>query len=536
MGGIEITVYGGVAGYKSEKNEPARQPEGEIGGNRILLEWEDRCWLLDFGTRFKRVAKFFEEYLKPRAGILGLRDYLRMALLPPLEGVYRDDLTAHEPDLWERYRGDPHYRRVEALDGVLLSHAHLDHSGCLGFLRPEIPVYTGLVTALIGKGIQDARGGAAGPDLEVSYLAPRQVKGSGVLEGIRGMRVQREHFICETAPAIAEALGRVQAFWCDVPGDRTTLTAAPLELVDPERMDLKFWRVDHSIPGSGAFGVRTPVGWVVYTGDLRRHGHSRWRTDDFTSAAAALKPALLIVEGTRVYAQESIAEPEVQAAADEEVGKSDGLVVADFSARNIERLRTFHDIARARERRLVVTTRDAYLLEQLHQVDPKIPHPGSEGLAILKEPQGKIDSWERGIYDRLASNLIDAAAIRRAPGGYVLCLSFWDISNLIDIDPPGGTYIYSSSEAYTEEQVIDLGRLASWLRHFNLRVVGGLPGAESGPYHASGHIDGPSLEQLIETISPERILPVHTEHLDWFQARWPGKVAVATYGKAVSLG
>ena len=41
-------------------------------------------------------------------------------------------------------------------------------------------------------------------------------------------------------------------------------------------------------------------------------------------------------------------------------------------------------------------------------------------------------------------------------------------------------------------------RLVAWLDHFGLKKVGGLPGAEEGPYHASGHIDGPGMGRPIE--------------------------------------
>ena len=58
--------------------------------------------------------------------------------------LYRDDLALYEPDLWERYRAYPHHRRLEHLDGVLLSYATRTTTACLGFLRCEIPVYTGL--------------------------------------------------------------------------------------------------------------------------------------------------------------------------------------------------------------------------------------------------------------------------------------------------------------------------------------------------------------------------------------------------------
>src|SRR6266496_3584413 len=148
---LTITVYGGAAGV-----DPTT---GEIGGNKVLVETGDRTFFLDFGTRFGLTGYFFDEFLQPRVAV-GLRDFLRLGLIPPIEGIYRDDLCACEPDLWERYRKHPAYRRVEHLDGILLSHAHQDHNGCMGFLKPSVPIYTGLMTALIGKGMQDPGCGA----------------------------------------------------------------------------------------------------------------------------------------------------------------------------------------------------------------------------------------------------------------------------------------------------------------------------------------------------------------------------------------
>ncbi len=164
---LTITVYGGAAGDGEA---------GEVGGNRILVETPDRAWFCDFGMRFKLAGHFYEEFLKPRGSSLGLRDFLRMGLLPPLEGIYRGDLWAHEPDLWDRYRDHPHHRRIERLDGVLVSHGHLDHTGNIGFLRSDIPVYTGLVTATTGKAMEDTKG--IGPENETCYIAPREVDGN----------------------------------------------------------------------------------------------------------------------------------------------------------------------------------------------------------------------------------------------------------------------------------------------------------------------------------------------------------------------
>jgi len=139
---VTITCYGGV---------------GEIGGNKILLEDGETRLLLDFGIAFGRQEQFFNELLRPRSA-RGLLDPLALGLLPPLEGLYREDLTL--PGLWARFQGAPLYRNLRrggkrpAVDAVLISHAHLDHNGDLSYLDGDIPIYTTRVSALIARAMQ----------------------------------------------------------------------------------------------------------------------------------------------------------------------------------------------------------------------------------------------------------------------------------------------------------------------------------------------------------------------------------------------
>src|SRR3989337_1942482 len=89
-----LTFYGGI---------------NEIGGNKVLLEDRGHALLLDFGFPYKRHKLFYEEYLKPRSGA-GLLDPLVMGLVPPLRGIYRQDLDT--PDFWQKFENTPLYRSL----------------------------------------------------------------------------------------------------------------------------------------------------------------------------------------------------------------------------------------------------------------------------------------------------------------------------------------------------------------------------------------------------------------------------------------
>ena len=111
-----LTFYGGVA---------------EIGGNKFLLEDDKTRVFLDFGLSFSLVNKFFDEFMQPRK-CNGLKDLFEFNLLPDLKGLYRRDYLIHS------HRKPP---VKPAFDGVLLSHAHMDHCSHIHYLREDIPVY-----------------------------------------------------------------------------------------------------------------------------------------------------------------------------------------------------------------------------------------------------------------------------------------------------------------------------------------------------------------------------------------------------------
>jgi len=76
----------------------------------------------------------------------------------------------------------------------------------------------------------------------------------------------------------------------------------------------------------------------------------------------------------------------------------------------------------------------------------------------------------------------------------------------------------SSSEAYNEEMAVDHERVKNWINFFGFKLYGRLGrDRESSGFHASGHIHGLGFEELVETISPEILIPVHSESRDFFR-------------------
>ncbi len=517
---VSITVYDGAGG---------------IGGNKIYVGGEGRGVFLDFGKNFGKYGLFYEEFLKNRDS-RGIHDLIHLDLIPKIN-VYRPDLVPSDVDL------SP-YPRPEVA-AVLLSHAHVDHSGNIGLLDMGIPVIASPVSIAILKGMQDS--GMSSVDGDVAYISPKVPKEGGLFLGSdKTSPYKGRDFYCTATPG-EDLLGllsrrpgqdgkNAKKF---EPGTCLPLDSAALPF------HVRAYDVDHSIYGALGYILEGDT-TIAYTGDFRLHGKQGDKTRHFV--VQAKDASVLIIEGTRVSRQTGPEgegdeqEPSTEATVSETcrstAESAKGLIIADFSPRNFERLETFLAIAEKTGRKLVVMAKDAYLLHAMECADGVCRY---RPVGIYRELTDQSRrKWESEVVEAKAGEqYVSHLDIRNNPDLYILCFSFFDMKHLLDIKPACGTYIYSSCEAFNEEMEIDFVRLGNWLKRFGMQSSGFCIGGNGKPafdpgYHASGHASREDLAWVIDQVSPDILIPVHTMAREWFAENFEN-VAVVDHGKPLQV-
>jgi len=375
------------------------------------------------------------------------------------------------PKLGGLYKGEP----TRAATAVVLSHAHIDHSMCVSFLNRDIPVYCGETTKLI-------------------------------LEATSGMR----------QGGFENNLSGIQ-FKTFRTGDTLDFGAIKVEPV----------HVDHSVPGSYGFLVHMSSGTIAYSGDFRAHGPRADMTFDFADKARAREPRLFLCEGTNLVRGDLRTESEVSEKATRIVEDTRGLVLANFSTADTDRLRTFHEIAKKTDRVLAVSLKQAYLLCALLK-DSKLETPDpihDPNIVIYQKTKKTYYRWEQEIIQKAAVKT--SKDVRSAQEKVLLAATSYDMNEILDIRPgPAGAFINSSSEPFNEEMEIDHDRFVNWLNYFGLPLY---------QIHSSGHIMPNELRQVVARIAPSKLVPIHTEQPRLFELFMKDLAAIDVVQKESAL-
>ena len=438
----------------------------EIGGNKILFEDKKVRIFLDFGRSFTLGADYFTSWLRPRT-INGLGDYFEFSLLPKIKGIYDKEQLAFT---------DLPYTKPK-IDAVFLSHAHVDHMGHIAFLDEQIPIHCGYGTKIFVSSME-----ATSP---VDF-------GEHPYETFRtGHKIGIGHLVVE-----------------------------PIH-------------VDHSIPASYGFIIHTSEGAIVYTGDLRVHGPRKEMTKEFAEKACASDPVAMISEGTRMVKMErrkNYSELKVKKLSNEIVSKTKKIVFVTHYGRDTDRFRTFYNVAKNNDRKIIISPKTAHLLSGLVQDRHlHLPDPMKDKNILVYYKRKKTGGFLEGDYyvweRKFMEKMVNYEFVRENQNEIVMDLDFYQFAELIDIRPdPGSHFIHSMSEPYSEEDIEDVV-MHNWLDHFKIKFH---------QLHASGHLNRRQLTDLINYIKPKRIFPVHTENPGLFRTI-NKNVHLVKYGKKYTI-
>lgn len=422
----------------------------EIGGNKILLEDGKTKVFFDFGQPFTFGEDYFTGWLGPRS-INGLGDYFAFDLLPGVSGLYSKEMLSST---------DLPYKEPE-IDAVFLSHAHFDHVTHIQFLDSKIPIYVGAGTKLLMESMEDTSNFCNYGDHECRKFRT-------------GTKIKIDD-----------------------------ITVEPVH-------------VDHSIPAAYGFIIHTSEGSVVYTGDFRLHGPRKDLTEDFVEEAKACEPTALICEGTRmvdVEKRKNYSEDQVKQLTEEVVSSTDRIVFTMRYSRDLDRFRSFYEVAKKHGRQIVISPKTAYLLcKLLDDEHLNLPDPIKESCILVyykRKKSGDFNEKDYNVWERKFMNkMVTHEFVHKNQGKLLMDLDFYQLTELIDIKPkPGSQFIHSMSEPFSEEDIQD-EVMHNWINHFKMHLH---------QLHASGHMNKEQLVQTINHIQPKRVFPVHTENQQLFK-------------------
>jgi ribonuclease J len=369
----------------------------------------------------------------------------------PLDSGFDDDPEDALPQpLFEDIR-----QGIKKIDGVVISHAHLDHYGLARMLPRNIPLYCGAASAEL---------------IEITSKL-RSSNSEGVaFQYYRG----KEPF-----------------------------TIGPFSITP--------YLMDHSAFDAYAFQVSAGGKSVFYTGDFRAHGRKAKVQEELISNPPHVD--VLIMEGTMMGSradEPSITEEELEGRFLQVILETPGIVMVSASSQNIDRLVTIFKAAQRSQRRFIIDFYTAEVLELLGKY-ARIPQASWHRIKVCY-PQSLARRFEElGMSDILArhrKNGISWTRLKEIEPQSIMLIRpgfLWDMKKFLNLKD--ATWIYSMWPGYFRTSK-PLNKLRSYFEEKNVRVE---------YLHTGGHAKIQDLIKLAEALNPSTVIPIHSDHAEKYK-------------------
>ncbi|MCY4501729.1 MAG: MBL fold metallo-hydrolase [Alphaproteobacteria bacterium] len=336
----------------------------------------------------------------------------------------------------------------DSLLGVVISHAHRDHYGLAGYIRPGVPVYIGEDAHNIMKA--------------VSAYVPN------------GQAFENPRFISHRKP----------------------LKIGPFSITP--------YLVDHSAFDAYSLLVEAEGRRVFYSGDFRAHG----RKSGLFEAMIERPPRdidVLLMEGTTIgrtgtdvgFPTETDLEEEFVRAFRE----TKGLHLVWASAQNIDRMVTIFRAAKRTGRALLIDLYTAVVLEATGRNN--IPQSDWPNVRLYVPYAQRITIKEKGLFGDLAGHKVNRIFPEHLPGLKDRAVMMFRPMMMRDhglaavLD--GARLSYSMWQGYLDDE--STAKARKWLdgRRIPLEVI-----------HTSGHASVADLRRFAAALSPSMLVPIHS--------------------------
>ena len=410
-----------------------------IGGSCIEISHKERRIIFDLGTPLmdnsgKEINSAFIK--KPT---------IKNGVLPDVKGLYSD--------------------AKPSVAAVLLSHAHLDHSGLMDYIHKDIPIY---INRDIKVGIEIG-----------NIFYKDDMKLLNVLEH-----------------------SKLFEYW------------KPFNIGD---FKITPYLIDHSAYGSTAFLIEANGEKIFYSGDLRAHGRKSITFEKLLTDEKLKNLDCLLLEGTTLGGKHNIGfetEHDVEEEFISICKEQNNITFTQSAGSNIDRLISFYRAAKKCNKTLVVDLYQYHLLTELKKANPtsKLPPFTNDKHLKVFYSFSHADKIVKSIgvqtLYKYKSAKISKEEIVKDKENIILRLSQYEMSRIADeilksSDLENANYIYSMWSGYLERN----DYFAEFASKYNLEIK---------EIHTSGHAYKKDLLRLAEAIKPKTLIPIHTLNADEF--------------------